>query len=97
MQKLFVGNLHFDATEEDLRDFFAEAGHPVTDVKIMTDRDTGKARGFGFVTLGADDSPRLAIEHIHGMEFMRRPLTVNEAKPIEKRDNFRSGRRESRW
>jgi cold-inducible RNA-binding protein len=99
-KKLFVGNLSFTATNEELKNWVEQRGHSVEEVKIMTDWDTGKPRGFGFVTLGEDVSPRHAIEDMNGQDFMGRALTVNEAKPQTPRSGrdpgFRS-RREPRW
>ena len=63
--KVFVGNLHFDATEEAIRSLFTTAGHNVELVQIITDRDTGRSRGFGFVTLGPGMDARQAIADLH--------------------------------
>jgi RNA recognition motif-containing protein len=97
--KLFVGNLNFTATEEGLREWVEQHGHAVDEVKIMTDRDTGKPRGFGFVTLQDGANVKRAIEDMQGQEFMGRNLTVNEAKPKEPRGGGDQGfrRREPRW
>ena len=98
--KLFVGNLSFTATEEGLREWVEQHGHAVDEVKIMTDRDTGKPRGFGFITLQNGADLKRAIEDLHSQEFMGRNLTVNEAKPKEPRGGGDSGgyrRREPRW
>lgn len=80
--QIFVGNLSWDATENDLNDLFAQYGEVVT-VNIMTDRETSKPRGFGFVTMAAPDAARSAIEALNGRELHGRKLTVNEAKPKE--------------
>ena len=82
-KKLFVGNLSFQTTENDLNDAFAQHG-PVEAVAIITDRETGRSKGFGFVTMteGADK----AIATLSGSELNGRMLTVNEAKPMVKRD-----------
>jgi RNA recognition motif-containing protein len=78
--KLFVGNLPFTTTENDLQDYFAQAG-PVTSVNIMQDRATGRSRGFGFVEMGTPEDAKKAIEMLHHKEFQGRQLTVNEARP----------------
>ena len=82
-KKIFVGNLSFQTTENDLNNAFAQHG-PIEAVAIITDRDTGRSKGFGFVTMteGADK----AIAQLSGSELNGRMLTVNEAKPIVKRD-----------
>jgi cold-inducible RNA-binding protein len=87
-KKIFVGNLSFQTTENDLNDAFAQHG-PVEAVTIITDRETGRSKGFGFVTMaeGADN----AIAQLSGSELDGRMLTVNEAKPMVKRD-FGGGR-----
>jgi len=82
--KLFVGNLSFDATENDLQDLFAQAG-PVNSVNIMQDRATGRARGFGFVEMASDADAEKAISMFNGKDFQGRALTVNEARPREER------------
>ena len=80
--KLYVGNLSFDATENDLQDLFAQHG-PVTEVNLMQDRVTGKARGFGFVTMETKQGADAAIQALNGKDFKGRALTVNEARPRE--------------
>jgi RNA recognition motif-containing protein len=79
--KLYVGNLSFDTTENDLQDHFAQAGS-VTETVLMQDKFTGKSRGFGFVTMSTAEE---AISLFHGRDFMNRSLTVNEARPREDR------------
>ena len=78
MQTLYVGNINYQATAEDLKPLFAEYGE-VLSIKIITDRETGRSKGFGFVELesGADS----AIEELNGKEFQGRRLRVNTAKP----------------
>jgi RNA recognition motif-containing protein len=80
--KLYVGNLSWSATTADLEQLFGQFG-TVTSASIMTDRETGRSRGFAFVEMssGAED----AIKALHQKEFQGRPLTVNEAKPREDR------------
>lgn len=76
---LYVGNLSYKATEEDLNTLFAEHGE-VTSVRIMKDKFTGRARGFAFVELASPDQEAAAISALHEKEFMTRNLVVNEAK-----------------
>ncbi len=80
--KLYVGNLSFDATENDLKDLFTQHG-PVTEVNLMQDRVTGKARGFGFVTMETKEGADAAIQALNGKDFKGRALIVNEARPRE--------------
>jgi cold-inducible RNA-binding protein len=82
--KLFVGNLSFNTTENDLQDLFAAYG-PVQSVDMIMDRTTGRPRGFGFVTMENQDDAQKAIEALHGKNFDGRDLTVNEARPREDR------------
>ncbi len=82
--KLFVGNLPFSATENDLQDHFAAAGTVIA-VNIMQDRATGRSRGFAFVEMGSQAEADAAVGQFHGKEFQGRPLTVNEARPREDR------------
>src|SRR5215472_2783802 len=82
--KLFVGNLSFDVTENDLQDLFAQAGN-VTSVNIMQDRATGRSRGFGFVEMATQADSTKAISMFSGKDFKGRALTVNEARPREER------------
>ena len=91
MKKLFVGNLPFSATEDELRDLFGPYGE-VQEVRIMTDRDTGKPRGFAFVEMVQDEDATKAIDGLNGKEFEGRALTVNEARPKPERSGgFRPG------
>lgn len=78
--RLYVGNLPFDADESQIRDLFAQGGRTVSEVKLVTDRDTGRPRGFGFVEMGSSDHADSAIRDLNGKEFGGRALTVNEAK-----------------
>ncbi len=82
--KLFVGNLSFNTTENDLNDAFAAFG-TVTEANLMMDRTTNRPRGFGFVTMSSDDEAQKAIEGLNGKEMDGRALTVNVAKPREER------------
>jgi cold-inducible RNA-binding protein len=82
--KLFVGNLAFTTTENDLQDYFAQAG-PVLAVNIMQDRATGRSRGFGFIEMSTPEDATKAITMFNKKEFQGRALTVNEARPREDR------------
>jgi RNA recognition motif-containing protein len=89
-KKLFVGNLSFQTTENDLTDAFAQCG-AVEAVALITDRDTGRSKGFGFVTMSEEDADK-AIGKLNGSQLDGRALTVNEAKPMVKRDFGGGGR-----
>jgi RNA recognition motif-containing protein len=78
--RLYVGNLPFSADEQQLRDLFAQNGRTVTEVKLITDRETGRPRGFGFVEMASSQDGDGAIRDLNGMEFGGRALTVNEAR-----------------
>ena len=78
-KRLFVGGLAWATTEDSLRDLFSEIGD-VEDLIIMKDRDSGRSRGFGFVTMSNDDESKTAIEQIDGKEFEGRTIHVNEAR-----------------
>jgi len=89
-KKLFVGNLSFQTTENDITDAFAHCG-AVEAVSIITDRDTGRSKGFGFVTMSEEDAAK-AIAQLNGSQLDGRALTVNEAKPMVRRDFNGGGR-----
>ena len=80
--KLYVGNLSYSTTEDDLRDAFAPYGQPDS-VKIIMDRDSGRSKGFGFVEFADDQQARAAMAALNGKDFGGRALTVNEARPRE--------------
>lgn len=82
--KLYVGNLSFQITEQDLNDLFAQHG-TVTETNLIMDRATNRPRGFGFVTMSSADEGRRAIEALNGKNHGGRDLTVNEAKPMDSR------------
>lgn len=82
--KLYVGNLSYTATEEELQNYFAQAG-TVKTVTIVKDRETGRARGFAFVEMSTDAEAQKAISMFNGASFMDRALTVNLARPREDR------------
>ena len=88
--KLFVGNLSFNTTENDLNDAFAAHGS-VTETNLMMDRATGRPRGFGFVTMGSAEEAQKAIEALNGATLDGRQLTVNVARPREERSGGGGG------
>src|SRR5437763_1853855 len=106
MKNLFVGNMNFQTTESDLRALFEPFGEIVR-IQVMTDRDTGRSRGFGFVEMADDDAAAKAIESLNGKELDGRALNVNEARPKPERSGGGGGRssgggggrqhREPRW
>ena len=83
-KKLYVGNLSFQTTETELKDLFTQAGQ-VDTVRIITDRDTGRSKGFGFVEM--EEGGDKAIAEMNGKDFNGRALTVNEARPMASRDS----------
>ena len=103
MKKIFVGNFAFSMTESELRSMFEPYGH-VEGALVVTDRDTGRSRGFGFVEMTENDAAEKAIAALNGTDCGGRPLTVNEARPKVERGGSGGGRREggrgrreSRW
>src|SRR5207244_3443466 len=82
--KLYVGNLSFNTTENELQELFSQAG-AVQEVTLMQDKFTGKSRGFAFVTMGSEQDAQNAITKFNGQSVEGRPLTVNEARPREAR------------
>jgi cold-inducible RNA-binding protein len=88
-KRIYVGNLSFQTTEDDLRDLFAEAGQ-VDSVRIIMDRNTGRSKGFAFIEM-SDEAADKAIAQFNGKEVKGRTLTVNEARPMEPRSD-RGGR-----
>ena len=93
--KLFVGNLPYTMTSEDLKETFGPFG-PVVSAKVITDRETGRSRGFGFVTMSTAEEAQNAIAALHGRDLDGRSLTVNVAKPREERSGGGGGGRRSR-
>jgi RNA recognition motif-containing protein len=91
--KLFVGNLSFQTTENDLQDAFAAYG-TVTETNLMMDRMTNRPRGFGFVTMSSDEEAQAAIAGLHDQDLGGRTVTVNVARPREDRPAGGGGRRE---
>ena len=90
--KLYVGNLSFDTTENDLQDAFEKHGQ-VGEVALMMDRMTGRSRGFAFVTMANAAEGNAAVAALNGKQFAGRALTVNEARPREERPRYASSDR----
>ncbi len=90
--RMYVGNLPFKATQEEITDLFAAHGE-VQEVFLATDRETGRPRGFGFVTMGTKEEMEAAVKALDGHQMEGRPLKVNEARPREERPP----RRDDRW
>ncbi len=82
--KLFVGNLAWEVTVDDLKDLFGQAG-AVVDAAVISDKMTGRSRGFGFVTMGSEDDAKAAIEKYNQFDLKGRKLNVNVARPMEPR------------
>ena len=93
MKKLFVGNLPYAASEQDLQNFFADNGVTIDTVTVMRDRFTGQARGFGFVEITDDSAAQKAVDDCHGKDLMGRTLVVNEARPMAAREGGGGGGR----
>ena len=91
--KLYVGNLSYNTTENDLQDAFAAHG-TVVEANLLMDRVTGKPRGFGFITMSTPEEAQKAIDSLNGTELDGRALTVNVARPREERPGGGGGRRE---
>jgi len=89
-KKLYVGNLPYSITESALRDLFAQAGE-VSAVSIITDRNTGRAKGFAFVEMAAEDAAQKAITQLNGQTIDERAITVAEARPQAPRNDYGSG------
>jgi cold-inducible RNA-binding protein len=97
-KKLYVGNLNYATTEDELRALFSEVGQVVS-VTLITDRYTGRAKGFGFVEMETDEGAKAAIERLNGKEMNQRTLTVSEARPPTERSGgggFGGGGRDRR-
>ncbi len=89
-KKLYVGNLPFSATDQALFDMFSQCG-TVESAKVITDRDTGRSKGFGFVEMSGDDEASKAISEFNGQDFGGRAMNVSEAKPMAPREGGRGG------
>jgi len=88
--KLYVGNLSFQTSSEDLQQLFSQAG-TVESASVVEDRETGRSRGFGFVEMSTNEEGQAAIQQFNGKDFNGRNLTVNEARPREDRGGSRGG------
>ena len=91
-RRLYVGNLSYDVTSSDLEQLFAQHG-TVSSAECISDRDTGRSKGFGFVEMGSDQEAQTATQALNGKDANGRPLTVNEAKPREDRAGRSGGGR----
>ena len=96
MKNLFVGNMHFATTEGELRALFEQFGE-VTRLQVMTDRDTGRSRGFAFVDMADDQAAAKAIAALNGKEVNGRTLNVNEARPKTEGSGGSRKKREPHW
>ena len=94
-KKIYVGNLPFRTTEDELTSMFSQVG-AVESVSIITDRDTGRSKGFGFVSMNDEDADK-AIAQFNGKDIGGRALTVNEARPMVKREFTDRASRQNRW
>ena len=90
MSEIYVGNLSFDTNEQGLETLFSQYGQ-VDRVSLITDRDTGRSRGFAFVTMGDGTAAQSAIDALNGTDYDGRPMTVNEARPQQKRSGGGDG------
>ena len=88
--KLYVGNLSYDTTEDQIRTLFSQAGE-IAEIAFIMDRDTGRPKGFGFVTMKTEEGAQDAIKRFNGQTVDNRALTVNEARPREERSNSGGG------
>ncbi len=95
-KKLYVGNMPYETTQDEIRVLFAQAGE-VTEVTLITDRETGRAKGFGFVEMATEEGGREAIKRFNGKAMGERTLTVNEARPREDRSSQGYGGSRSRF
>ena len=95
-QKVYVGNLSYNTTEDTLRTLFAEYGEIKT-VNLITDRDTGRPKGFAFVEMATDQAAQAAISALNGKSIDDREIKVDKAKPQPPRDRRESQRGRSRW
>jgi RNA recognition motif-containing protein len=95
-KNLYVGNLSYDTTEDTLRTHFAEFGE-IESVKVITDRYTGRSRGFGFVEMATEEAAQAAIQGLNGKSVDNREIRVDAAKPRRDRDRRRDDWSRSRW
>jgi cold-inducible RNA-binding protein len=93
-KKLYVGNLSYSTTQEQIQELFSQAGE-IAEIALITDRDTGRPKGFGFVEMATEEGAQEAIKRFNGYSLDNRNLTVNEARPREERSGgFRGGSRD---
>ena len=90
-KRLYVGNLPYSVTEDNLQEKFSAHG-TVESTKVITDRNTGRSKGFGFVEMSTDAEAQSAIDALNGTDYDGRPMTVNEAKPMQPRGDGGGGR-----
>lgn len=90
MVNIYIGNLPYNTTDQELQDLFSQFGE-ISKISIISDRETGRSRGFGFVEMVNDDEGRRAIEELNGKDYGGRALTVNEARPRENRSGGGGG------
>jgi RNA recognition motif-containing protein len=87
-KKIYVANIPFNATEQDIKDLFSDYGEVVS-AKIITDKFTGQSKGFGFVEMGSDEDAKKTISELNGKTFMGKTLTLAEARPQQPRTGFK--------
>ncbi|MCX6124672.1 MAG: RNA-binding protein [Proteobacteria bacterium] len=95
-KKLYVGGLSYNTSDQGLRDLFSQSGKVET-ANVITDRETGRSKGFGFVEMSSEQEAMAAIQKFNGTELDGRNLTVNEAKPQAPRENRGGGGDRNRW
>lgn len=92
-KKLYIGNLNYDTNESDLKGLLEEKGLPAAEIRIISDRDTGRSKGFGFAEFETEEQAQAAIDALNELEFNGRKLSVNKAKKMQPRkDKFGGGR-----
>jgi len=92
-KKLYVGNLSYDLSDEELKDHFSQAGN-VTSANVIRYHDTGRSKGFGFVEMGSEEEAQKAIDMFNGQELKGRKMVVSEARPPKPKSNFGGGFRQ---
>ena len=95
-RKLYVGNLPYSADQQSLTEIFVQCG-TVDSVNVITDRDTGRSKGFAFIEMSSDSEAQKAIQELNGTDCDGRPMTVSEAKPQKKRSGGGYGGGRNRW
>ena len=95
-KKLYVGNLSYNTTQEQLHTLFSKMGD-ISEVVVITDRETGRSKGFGFVEMATEEAAKEAIKRLNGSQLDDRTLTVSEARPREERSNSYGGGRRDRY